>query len=207
MSSIKRDVIRTVRKYINWFQLVHNMKWRKFMKTSYHKIPALVCKNVTCSIASYREKINDLILWTWYETVSWLFGWLIGWLVGWLVGWFLVGWLVVWYVGCLVGWLVGWLVFSWLFGWSVPLYLEQPVRVLLSFLHQSVKHLFVPTTRRFPLTNSMKILLPWRVQKPGCGRHCANLTFVLRPVSATCFRSQRGLPAHQMFKVRMFHWS
>lgn len=54
-NSINRDVTRTVWKYVNWFQLAHNMKWRKFMKTSYHKIPALVCINFTYSIASYRE--------------------------------------------------------------------------------------------------------------------------------------------------------
>jgi hypothetical protein len=61
-NSINRDVTGTVLKYVNWFQLTHNMKWRKFMTNSYHKIPALVFNNFTCPIASYREKISDRIL-------------------------------------------------------------------------------------------------------------------------------------------------
>jgi len=61
-NNINRNVTRTVWKYVNWLQMAHNMKWRKFMKTSYHKILALVCKNFTYPIASYREKINYPIL-------------------------------------------------------------------------------------------------------------------------------------------------
>lgn len=58
-NGINRDVTRTVWKYVNWFQLAHNMKWRKFMKPSCHRIPAIVCNNFTYHIASYPEKIND----------------------------------------------------------------------------------------------------------------------------------------------------
>ena len=61
-NSINTDVTRTVQKYVHWFQLAHNMKWRKFMKTSYHKISALVCNSFDYPIVSYREKINDPVL-------------------------------------------------------------------------------------------------------------------------------------------------
>jgi hypothetical protein len=73
-NSINRDVTRTVWKDVNWFQLAHNMKRRKFMKTSYHKIPALVCNNFINPTASYRKK--SMILSYEHDTRQ-LVGWLI----------------------------------------------------------------------------------------------------------------------------------